>query len=242
LAAIRRRAEGHGQSSHRAILDTMKEHLKWEVLGYPDKVLETVAEDGSYHFYGLGGYMQLPDSRPSAASTSRWSTTARTCCNSTSSTWPSPTGDRGPRRLAPSVRAGGPARDAAGRLRRRRPGRQVPRQQSPRVVLPVHPRRPAQAAQRDRVLRPGARRRAQARGRRGPLRGSDRRGLQLAQSGRWRARASASSVQRSRTTMSSRRGPGRCARWRASARQRPLATENSWPCQGQLTTYSSDSR
>lgn len=46
---------------HKAILETMKDHIKWEVLGFPDKVLETVSEGGEYHFYGLGAYTHLPD-------------------------------------------------------------------------------------------------------------------------------------------------------------------------------------
>ena len=44
---------------HKAILETMKEHYKWEVLGRPDKVLETVAEEGVYKFWGLGSYVEL---------------------------------------------------------------------------------------------------------------------------------------------------------------------------------------
>jgi hypothetical protein len=48
-------------SRHKAILETMKDHIKWEVLGHPEKVLETVADGGSYHFYGLGDYIEFPD-------------------------------------------------------------------------------------------------------------------------------------------------------------------------------------
>lgn len=46
---------------HKAILEVMKDHIKWEVLGYPDKVLETVAPGGVYKFWGLGSYIELPD-------------------------------------------------------------------------------------------------------------------------------------------------------------------------------------
>lgn len=41
---------------HKAILEVMKEHLKWEVLGYPDKVLETVADGGVYKFWGIAAH------------------------------------------------------------------------------------------------------------------------------------------------------------------------------------------
>lgn len=44
---------------HKAILEQMKDHLKWEVLGRPDKVPETVAPDGIYQFYGLGSSIEL---------------------------------------------------------------------------------------------------------------------------------------------------------------------------------------
>ena len=35
------------------ILAVLKEHIKWEVLGQPDKVLESVCADPVYRFYGL---------------------------------------------------------------------------------------------------------------------------------------------------------------------------------------------
>lgn len=38
----------------RAILAVMKDHLKWEVLGQPDRILESVSPDAVYRFYGLG--------------------------------------------------------------------------------------------------------------------------------------------------------------------------------------------
>lgn len=38
----------------KAILAVMKEHLKWEVLGQPDRILESVSPDAVYRFYGLG--------------------------------------------------------------------------------------------------------------------------------------------------------------------------------------------
>jgi hypothetical protein len=38
----------------RAILAVMKDHLKWEVLGQPDRILESVSQDAVYRFYGLG--------------------------------------------------------------------------------------------------------------------------------------------------------------------------------------------
>ncbi len=36
------------------ILGVMKEHIKWEVLGQPDRILESVSPDAVYRFYGLG--------------------------------------------------------------------------------------------------------------------------------------------------------------------------------------------
>jgi hypothetical protein len=38
----------------KAILAVMKDHLKWEVLGQPDRILESVSPDAVYRFYGLG--------------------------------------------------------------------------------------------------------------------------------------------------------------------------------------------
>lgn len=38
----------------KAILGVMKEHIKWEVLGQPDKILESVSPAAVYRFYGLG--------------------------------------------------------------------------------------------------------------------------------------------------------------------------------------------
>lgn len=38
----------------RAILAVMKDHLKWEVLGQPERILESVSPAAVYRFYGLG--------------------------------------------------------------------------------------------------------------------------------------------------------------------------------------------
>lgn len=42
----------------RAILAVMKEHLKWEVLGQPERILESVSPDAVYRFYGLGATVE----------------------------------------------------------------------------------------------------------------------------------------------------------------------------------------
>lgn len=38
----------------KAILAVMMDHIKWEVLGQPDRILESVSPDAVYRFYGLG--------------------------------------------------------------------------------------------------------------------------------------------------------------------------------------------
>ena len=38
----------------KAILAVMMDHIKWEVLGQPDRILASVSEDAVYRFYGLG--------------------------------------------------------------------------------------------------------------------------------------------------------------------------------------------
>ena len=37
----------------KAILAVMMDHIKWEVLGQPDRILESVSPDAVYRFYGL---------------------------------------------------------------------------------------------------------------------------------------------------------------------------------------------
>ncbi len=41
------------------ILGVMKDHIKWEVLGQPDRILESVSPDAVYYFYGLGAPTEM---------------------------------------------------------------------------------------------------------------------------------------------------------------------------------------
>lgn len=43
----------------KAILAVMMEHIKWEVLGQPDRILESVSPDAVYRFYGLGNTTEM---------------------------------------------------------------------------------------------------------------------------------------------------------------------------------------
>lgn len=44
---------------HRAILAVMMEHIKWEVLGQPDRILESVSDDAVYRFHGLAATTEM---------------------------------------------------------------------------------------------------------------------------------------------------------------------------------------
>lgn len=44
---------------HRAILEVMMEHIKWEVLGRPERILESVSPEAVYRFYGLGSTTEM---------------------------------------------------------------------------------------------------------------------------------------------------------------------------------------
>ena len=43
----------------KAILAVMMDHIKWEVLGQPDRILESVSPDAVYRFYGLGSATEM---------------------------------------------------------------------------------------------------------------------------------------------------------------------------------------
>lgn len=43
----------------KAILAVMMDHIKWEVLGQPDRILESVSPDAVYRFYGLGATTEM---------------------------------------------------------------------------------------------------------------------------------------------------------------------------------------
>ncbi|MGI9325376.1 MAG: nuclear transport factor 2 family protein [Pseudomonadales bacterium] len=43
----------------KAILAVMMDHIKWEVLGQPDRILESVSPDAVYRFYGLGSTTEM---------------------------------------------------------------------------------------------------------------------------------------------------------------------------------------
>lgn len=43
----------------RKILAVMMDHIKWEVLGQPDRILESVSPDAVYRFYGLATVTEM---------------------------------------------------------------------------------------------------------------------------------------------------------------------------------------
>ncbi|MEZ5596887.1 MAG: hypothetical protein R3E84_10910 [Pseudomonadales bacterium] len=43
----------------RAILEVMMDHIKWEVLGQPDRILESVSPEAVYRFYGLSATTEM---------------------------------------------------------------------------------------------------------------------------------------------------------------------------------------